>query len=73
MYLSVTALVLGEALLVGSTALVIYWAVWFTAAHVFVIAYEEPNLRRRFGPEYDHYAAAVRRWIPRCRPYEPLE
>jgi protein-S-isoprenylcysteine O-methyltransferase Ste14 len=72
MYLSVTVLVLGEALLVGSTALLTYWAVWFAAAHVFVIAYEEPNLRRRFGADYDQYTAAVRRWIPRRRPYEPL-
>ena len=73
MYLSVTLIVLGEALLVGSTELLLYWAVWFAAANVFIIAYEEPNLRRRFGAEYDRYVAAVRRWVPRLKPYEPLE
>src|SRR5262249_26289257 len=43
MYLGVTAIILGEALLARSQALVLYWAVWFLAANLFVIAYEEPN------------------------------
>src|SRR5262245_50175875 len=30
MYLSVTAIVLGEVLLTGSMALLLYWALWFT-------------------------------------------
>ena len=49
MYLSVTIIVLGEALLVGSRALLAYWAVWFVAANLFVVGYEEPTLLRRFG------------------------
>lgn len=71
MYLSVTMLVLGEALLAGSAGLAIYWLVWFASANVFVMAYEEPALRRRFGVDYERYAQAVRRWLPRVRPYEP--
>ena len=55
MYLSVTLIVLGEALLIGSRALLVYWAVWFVAANLFVIGYEEPALRRRFGPAYERY------------------
>jgi protein-S-isoprenylcysteine O-methyltransferase Ste14 len=65
MYLSVTVIVLGEALLIGSRALLMYWAVWFVAANLFVIGYEEPALRRRFGPAYEHYRGTVRRWLPR--------
>jgi protein-S-isoprenylcysteine O-methyltransferase Ste14 len=65
MYLSVTMIVLGEALLTGSRALLAYWAVWFLAANLFVIGYEEPTLRRRFGPAYDRYRATVGRWVPR--------
>jgi protein-S-isoprenylcysteine O-methyltransferase Ste14 len=71
MYLSVTAIVLGEAVLSGSTGLVVYWAVWFAAANLFVVFYEEPNLRRRFGAEYDRYMKAVGRWLPRVRAYAP--
>lgn len=69
MYLSVSLIILGEAALAGSGDLVLYWIVWFLTANLFVIGYEEPNLRRRFGVEYERYAGAVGRWIPRFRPY----
>jgi len=65
LYLSVTVIVLGEALLVGSRMLVVYWLIWFVAANLFVIGYEEPALRRRFGSAYDRYRATVDRWLPR--------
>jgi protein-S-isoprenylcysteine O-methyltransferase Ste14 len=65
MYLSVTTVVLGEAILAASFVIVVYWVIWFAGAHLFVIAYEEPNLRRRFGPSYDAYARRVGRWVPR--------
>jgi len=39
--------------------------VWFVAANLFVIGYEEPTLRRRFGPAYERYRATVSRWVPR--------
>ena len=65
MYLSVTMIVLGEVLLTGSKALLAYWAVWFVAVNLFVIGYEEPTLRRRFGPDYERYCAMVGRWLPR--------
>lgn len=67
MYLSVTAIVLGEALLARSRALFLYWAVWFLAANLFVLAYEEPTLRRRFGASYEAYARGVGRWLPTFR------
>ena len=33
--------------------------------NVFVIAYEEPTLRRQFGVSYEQYCRTVGRWIPR--------
>ena len=65
MYVSVTTIVLGEALLTGSRVLLTYWAVWFLAANLFVIGYEEPHLRRAFGASYCDYAQRVHRWVPR--------
>ena len=32
---------------------------------LFVIGYEEPTLRRRFGSAYLEYQRMVPRWIPR--------
>ncbi len=65
MYLSVMTIVLGEVLLTRSSALLVYWMVWFGAANLFVIGYEEPALRRRFGSSYENYARRVGRWLPR--------
>ena len=59
MYLSVTLVVLGEVLLTRSSGLLTYWAVWFLAVNLFVIVYEEPALRRRFGRSYDLYTQQV--------------
>jgi cytidine deaminase len=42
------------------------------AIHVFVLFYEEPTLRKRFGADYDNYRGHVRRWVPRMRPWAPL-
>jgi len=47
----------------------VYWAVWFAAANLFVIACEEASLRRKFGPSYDDYVRRVGRWIPRNRAF----
>ncbi len=65
MYLSVTVIVLGEFLLTGSRGLLLYWAIWFLAANLFVLGYEEPTLRRSFGPAYDRYVLRVGRWLPK--------
>jgi protein-S-isoprenylcysteine O-methyltransferase Ste14 len=71
MYLSVTAVVLGEVLLTRSRGLALYWAIWFGCVNAFVIGYEEPTLRRQFGASYDEYANRVGRWIPSLRPRTP--
>lgn len=65
MYLAVSTILLGEALLARSSALLLYWAVFFTAANLFVRLYEEPTLRRQFGESYERYTRTVGRWLPR--------
>jgi protein-S-isoprenylcysteine O-methyltransferase Ste14 len=65
MYLSVTLIILGQALVARSSALFLYWGCWFAVVNLFVIAYEEPALRRQFGESYEAYARRVGRWIPR--------
>jgi protein-S-isoprenylcysteine O-methyltransferase Ste14 len=69
MYLAVTVIVLGEALLAASGGLLVYWMIWFACANLFVIGYEEPALQRQFGASYDTYRSEVGRWIPRLTPY----
>lgn len=69
MYVGVTAILLGEVLLTRSRALLVYWMIWFAAANLFILAYEEPTLRRQFGTAYERYTANVRRWLPRLTPW----
>ena len=67
MYLGVTTILLGEVLLAGSQALLAYALIWFAGANLFVIGYEEPSLRRRFGGSYDRYVERAGRWLPRLK------
>lgn len=70
MYIAVTVVVLGEALLSRSTALGAYAAIWFAFVNAFVLGYEEPTLRSTFGAQYDRYCHDVGRWLPRRRTKE---
>lgn len=63
-YVAVLALVAAQGLYFGSPRVLAYAGVLLVAFHVFVVLYEEPNLRGRFGVEYDAYCRQVPRWIP---------
>jgi len=65
MYIAAEAVVLGQGLLLGSWIIVAYVLLVWLVAHMFVLLYEEPTLRKTFGGDYDAYCASVPRWIPR--------
>jgi protein-S-isoprenylcysteine O-methyltransferase Ste14 len=65
MYVGVALVILGEAALFHSLHLVEYAAMMLLIAHLFVIFYEEPTLRRQFGESYEEYKRTVPRWIPK--------
>lgn len=65
MYIGVALVILGEAALFRSVRLVVYAAAMLGTAHLFVVFYEEPTLRRQFGKSYEEYFDSVRRWIPK--------
>ncbi len=56
---------LGEAGLLGSPPLLIWFGSVLTLNALYLPLVEEPGLHRRFGPDYEAYRAAVPRWIPR--------
>jgi protein-S-isoprenylcysteine O-methyltransferase Ste14 len=64
MYVGVLIALVGEALLYARAVILIYAAVAWLAVHLFVLGYEEPTLRRRYGSSYEEYTRRVRRWIP---------
>lgn len=65
MYVSVLLVLSGESLVFGSLGMVRYALVVWAFSHLFVVFYEEPGLRRRFGESYEAYCRDVRRWLPK--------
>lgn len=41
--------------------------------HLFVLLYEEPTLRRKFGADYEEYCRNVSRWWPSVRGWDKPE
>jgi len=67
----VFCILLGEAVLFASTAILL-WTVLFLAVNlVYMRLVEERSLDERFGEEYATYRENVPAWIPRLRPWDP--
>lgn len=67
MYLGVALAILGQAVLFRSLHVADYAAMMLLVAHIFVVLYEEPTLRRQFGESYEEYRRSVPRWVPKIR------
>ena len=67
MYIAVSALIFGQAVLFASWGVALYGVIIAAAFDTFVRLYEEPTLRQAYGEEYAAYCAATPRWIPRFR------
>jgi protein-S-isoprenylcysteine O-methyltransferase Ste14 len=53
------------ALYFASAGVMLYAVAMCIGAHVAVVYVEEPELRGRFGPQYEEYCRSVPRWVPR--------
>ncbi len=72
MYVGMGTFLIGEALALPAIRremLVTIGAAWVLVT-TFILLYEEPTLRRRFGADYADYCSNVRRWIPRLTPFD---
>ena len=65
MYTSVLAVVFGQALFYLNRRVAAYGVFLAGCFHLFVVFYEERDLRVRFGGEYEEFCRHVPRWIPR--------
>jgi protein-S-isoprenylcysteine O-methyltransferase Ste14 len=71
MYVAVATIIVGQALVLGRPALLLYAAAFVAVTATFVRLYEEPVLRERFGAEYEAYRRAVPGWWPRRHAWHP--
>jgi protein-S-isoprenylcysteine O-methyltransferase Ste14 len=67
MYWGVLCVMVGEAMVFRSLPLAEIGCAFFAFTMLFVMFYEEPILREKFGAEYAEYCRRVPRWIPRLR------
>ena len=67
MYWGVGSVILGEAAVFHSFALAELAGAFVLGVTLFVLLYEEPALRQKFGPEFEEYCRRVPRWLPRLR------
>jgi protein-S-isoprenylcysteine O-methyltransferase Ste14 len=67
-YIAVVSMLVGQALLFSSVAVLLYALIVALAFHIFVVLYEEPTLSRHFGDVYEAYCRDVPRWLPRLHP-----
>ena len=64
MYIGAGLTLVSAALFFESIQLLGFVGLFFLIAHLFVMLYEEPTLRRTFGQEYEAYCRHTRRWWP---------
>ena len=69
MYVAVVSIVQGQALLLGNAWVLTYGLCAWLVAHLFVLYYEEPTLRKTYGMEYLKFCSHVPRWLPRVAPW----
>jgi len=72
MYVGMGIVLIGQAItfpMLTTTMLVMAVILW-GAVTLFIIGYEEPTLREKFGDDYIEYCRHVRRWIPHLKPFD---
>ncbi|OBI17527.1 RemK protein [Mycobacterium sp. E2327] len=71
MITGVLCILLGEAAITGSGALLAWFAIFFAFQATAIRFWEEPHLVGRHGDEYLAYRRNVPRWIPRISAWDP--
>lgn len=66
-YVGVLTIISGHFLWFKTFWMLAYAVVVFLVFHLFVILYEEPTLKEKFGTAYEKYCKAVPRWIPKIK------
>src|SRR5258708_7491158 len=63
MYVGVLTVIYGWTILYQSIPVAVYGIVVAGCFYSFVVFFEEPILKKRFGTEYEQYCAEVPRWL----------
>ena len=67
MYVGAVLIVLAEVVYFQYAWLVLYAIGLWAVLHIALVSFEEPQLKKRFGSDYEQYLKNVPRWIPKLR------
>jgi len=67
MYVGVGLVIAGQCLAFRSVPLVAWLALFAVSVTAFVVTYEQPTLRERYGASYEAYCRDVPAVVPRLR------
>jgi len=65
MHIGALMVLTGFGLSERSLSIIVFSLLWLIIIQLFVVYFEEPGLKERFGASYGEYCKAVPRWIPR--------
>ena len=65
MYTGAWVMLNGFGLYLHSLSVLLMALAALLLAHLFVVVFEEPTLREKFGARYEDYCNSVSRWVPR--------
>ncbi len=63
MYIGYLLIILGEFIFFGHLLLLGYFFLAVILIHLFIVLYEEPILKKRFGETYSEYLQKTPRWV----------
>ena len=60
-------ILIGEAILFQLINLALFTVCFWAFFHFYIVLFEEPALRVKFGADYEKYEREVPRWMPKLR------
>lgn len=67
MYVGILSILTGESIFFQSYKLLSYATLLWVMFQSFIIFYEEPMLKKKFGKHYEDYLNSAPRWIPKIK------
>jgi protein-S-isoprenylcysteine O-methyltransferase Ste14 len=64
-YIGGVFIIVGEGVFLEAAVIFGYAAFMWIMFHLYVVFFEEPSLREKFGKDYEKYVETVPRWIPK--------
>ena len=63
-------ILLGEAIVLNSISICLWFIIFFSINTIYLIKVEEPQLLKKYGTKNSEYYEYVNRWLPKFKAYQ---